>query len=158
MRRPPARPPIAVFVLVGSSRDGGRAVPYPLRQWKIVMIKYQAGSAFLSLFGSMATLMCCALPATFVFLGAGASFAALISAFPQLVVISQYKSPLFIGTALLLVCSFYLQFIRPAACPADPVKGRACVSAKKLSKYALYFASLAYLTGFSFAFILPAFI
>ena len=40
---------------------------------------------FLSLFASSSTLICCALPAMFVALGAGASFAALVTNFPFLI-------------------------------------------------------------------------
>ena len=46
---------------------------------------------FVSLFASSSTLICCALPAIFVALGAGASFASLVSTFPFLIVLSQYK-------------------------------------------------------------------
>ena len=37
---------------------------------------------FLSLFASSSTLICCALPSLFIAIGAGASFASLITVFP----------------------------------------------------------------------------
>ena len=40
---------------------------------------------FFALFASSSTLVCCALPAIFVALGAGASFASLVSSFPFLI-------------------------------------------------------------------------
>ena len=46
---------------------------------------------FFALFASSSTLVCCALPAIFVALGAGASFASLVSTFPFLITLSQYK-------------------------------------------------------------------
>ena len=46
---------------------------------------------FFALFASSSTLVCCALPAIFVGLGAGASFASLVSTFPFLITLSQYK-------------------------------------------------------------------
>ena len=46
---------------------------------------------FLSLFASSSTLICCALPSMFVLLGAGATFASIITVFPFLIVLSQYK-------------------------------------------------------------------
>ena len=45
----------------------------------------------LSLFASAGTLVCCALPALFVTLGAGAALAGLVGEFPQLVWLSTYK-------------------------------------------------------------------
>ena len=45
----------------------------------------------ITLFASSSTLICCALPALFVLLGAGATFASLVNFFPQLIIISQYK-------------------------------------------------------------------
>ena len=46
---------------------------------------------FFSLFASSSTLICCALPSLFVVLGAGASFASLLTIFPFLIVLSKYK-------------------------------------------------------------------
>ena len=45
----------------------------------------------ISLFASSSTLVCCALPALFVVMGAGASFASLVTALPFLITVSQYK-------------------------------------------------------------------
>ena len=45
---------------------------------------------FLSLFASSSTLICCALPSLFVVIGAGASFANLITVFPFLIVLSSF--------------------------------------------------------------------
>ena len=44
-----------------------------------------------SLFASSSTLICCALPALLVALGAGAALSSLVSAVPQLVVLSEHK-------------------------------------------------------------------
>jgi len=122
------------------------------------MKRFEAGSAYLSLFGSMSTLICCALPATLVFLGAGATFASLITAFPQLIWISEYKIWFFSGAGILLGLSGYLQFFKPQVCPADPIKGKACSNTKRLAQI-VYFCSLAlYVVGFFFAFILPSLI
>ena len=45
----------------------------------------------LTLFASSSTLICCALPALFVAIGAGAAFANLILIFPFLTILSKYK-------------------------------------------------------------------
>ena len=42
-------------------------------------------SSVLSLFASSGTLVCCALPALLVALGAGAALSSLVSVFPQVV-------------------------------------------------------------------------
>ena len=49
----------------------------------------------LSLFTSLGTLFCCALPALFVVLGAGAVLAGILSSAPFLIVLSKYKVLLF---------------------------------------------------------------
>jgi low affinity Fe/Cu permease len=48
-------------------------------------------ASLVSLFTSSSTLFCCALPAIFVMMGAGASFASFVSAFPFLITLSVYK-------------------------------------------------------------------
>ncbi|MCB1198296.1 MAG: hypothetical protein KDK51_07970, partial [Deltaproteobacteria bacterium] len=63
---------------------------------------------FFSLFGSLSTLLCCALPVTLVTFGMGASFASLTSAFPQITWLTLHKDALFIGTGLALMISFIL--------------------------------------------------
>ena len=75
----------------------------------------------LSLFTSISTLLCCALPALFVFFGAGAILTGIISYAPFLVVLSKYKVTLFIFSGLLLLVAGYLiWYSRNAPCPADP--------------------------------------
>lgn len=113
----------------------------------------------LSLFTSTGTLFCCALPALFVSLGAGATFAALLTRFPQLIWLSEYKKTLFIVAAVGLLMGGVAQWrARTLPCPIDPELAKACTSARKWSK-ALYFVSVAiFLIGFSFAYIVPLFI
>ena len=83
---------------------------------------------FLSLFASSSTLICCALPSLFVLLGAGAAFASLITVFPFLVVLSQYK--IYISLFALVIIAFagfvnYRTYHMP--CPADPELGQSCL-------------------------------
>ena len=74
-------------------------------------------SAWLSLFTSSSTLLCCALPATLVALGAGATLSSLVTAVPQLVWLSEHKIPLFIIATLMLTLASWLQWrARGAAC------------------------------------------
>ena len=116
--------------------------------------KSESGVAWLTLFTSSSTLVCCTLPALLIALGAGSTLAALISAVPQLVWISNHKILVFGGSAILLALGGYMQ-MQPAACPADKALALACARSKKFSRV-LYLASLAvYLTGVWFAFAWP---
>ena len=110
--------------------------------------------AFLSLFTSIGTLFCCALPALFVLLGFGAAFAGLIGNVPQLVWFSEYKIALFSAGAVFLTVGGGLQWesYRKAKCPTDPILAEHCTTTRDWSRI-LYFTSLGiYLVGFFFAF------
>ena len=109
----------------------------------------------LSLFTSLGTLFCCALPALFVVLGAGAALAGLLSNAPYLIVLSKYKVLLFLISGSLMIISGYLIWrSRNAPCPADPLKARAC-KRLRIASLAIYFFSVTiYVIGFFFAFII----
>ena len=112
----------------------------------------------LSLFTSMGTLLCCALPSLFIAIGAGAVLAGLISNMPFLIVLSKYKIILFIISGLLILISgFLIWYTRNAPCPADPLKAKACNRLRKLSILIYLFSLIVYLTGFFFAFIITKF-
>ena len=113
----------------------------------------------LSLFTSISTLLCCALPALFVFFGAGAILAGIISYAPFLVVLSKYKVTLFIFSGLLLLVAGYLiWYSRNAPCPADPEKARACKRLRTISLVIYFFSIFTYFLGFFFAFLINKFI
>ena len=61
----------------------------------------------LTLFTSVGTLLCCALPALLVTLGAGAALAGFISVAPWITVISKYKVVVFVIAGILLGLSSY---------------------------------------------------
>lgn len=110
-----------------------------------------------SLFASSSTLVCCALPALLVAVGAGATLSTLVSVVPQLVWLSENKVALFVVAGVLLVASGAWQWIgRNAPCPVDPALRGACLKTRRLSR-ALFAVSVAiYLVGGLFAFVLPA--
>ena len=56
----------------------------------------------LALFGSASTLLCCALPALLISLGAGAVMAGLTSAIPGIMWLSAHKDVLFVLSGLLM--------------------------------------------------------
>jgi len=112
---------------------------------------------YLSLFASSGTIICCALPALLVSIGAGATLSSLFSIFPQLVVISIYKTQIFFGAFTMLVVSGVLQYrARNFSCPIDEKKAAACSKAKRLSLF-IYFTSVGlFITGLAFAYLIPS--
>ena len=91
---------------------------------------------FLSLFASSSTLICCALPALFVALGAGAAFASLITVFPFLIVLSQYKLYITLFAFVMICIAGYANYkTYHMPCPADPELGRACLQTRRRSRY-----------------------
>ncbi len=116
-------------------------------------------TTFFSLFGSLSTLLCCALPVTLVSIGMGASFASLTSTFPQLIFLIERKNLLFAFTGLLLALSFYLmKRAEKLSCPIDSDQRELCQSSRPVSKYILIFSLLLYFLGLIFSFILPLFL
>lgn len=108
----------------------------------------------LTLFTSFSTLICCALPALFVALGAGAVLAGVVSAFPQLVWLSEHKVGLFILAGTLLFVSGISRYqARHAPCPIDPAEAKACLKLRRLSGGIFWVSVAIYATGFFFAFI-----
>lgn len=109
-----------------------------------------------SLFASTSTLICCALPALFVSLGAGAALAGLVSTVPQLIWVSEHK-PLVFGTAgaMLAIAGFMQWRARNMPCPADPALAVACAQARKNSLWIYYLSVLIFAIGAWFAFIAP---
>ena len=108
----------------------------------------------LSLFTSLGTLVCCALPALFVTLGAGAALAGLVSNVPWLVALSEHKAWVFCIAGMLLLGAGILRYInRNAPCPVDPVAAKACTRIRNISKYMYWFSVAIYAIGFFFAFI-----
>ena len=114
---------------------------------------------YLSLFTSSGTVLCCAIPALLVSIGAGAALSSLITVFPQLVILSVYKIPIFIGAFMMLIISGILQYrSRNLPCPADKNLANACTRTRKISLI-IYFTSVGiFIIGLLFAFIIPLFI
>ena len=108
----------------------------------------------LTLFTSMGTLVCCALPALMVTLGAGAALAGLVTAVPELVWLSQYKELVFaVAGAMILVSGLLRWKMRDMSCPIDPAQAAACRKLRKLSGIIYTISVLVYAVGFFFAFV-----
>ena len=115
-------------------------------------------ASVVSLLTSFSTLVCCAIPALLVALGAGAALSTVVSVFPQIVWLSEHK-PLVFGMAMLaMVVAGAMQWrVRFLPCPPDPDLRDACLSSRRIA-LRIYWVSLAILAvGAWFAFIAPVF-
>ncbi|HYD17810.1 MAG TPA: hypothetical protein VEF76_04965 [Patescibacteria group bacterium] len=112
--------------------------------------------AAMSLMTSASTLVCCALPALFVTLGAGAALAGLVSAAPGLVWFTEQKIWVFVAAAVFLAAGGWMQWqARHAPCPVDPAAARSCMRLRRAGRMIYAASLLLYLTGALFAFVLP---
>ncbi len=114
---------------------------------------------YLALFGSFGTLVCCALPAAFVALGAGATLASLLGHFPQLIWLSQNKEITFAISGLFIALGYFnLWRTRNDPCPLDPRLAKACRTGKRVSWIVLSVSALLFVVGGVFAFVVPRFL
>jgi len=108
----------------------------------------------LSLFTSASTLICCAVPALLVTIGAGASLAGFMGAFPELAILSKNKEILFAAAGIMLIAAGIMRYrARNAPCPIDAAQAKACIRLRKISAWIYYISVSLYLIGFFFAFI-----
>ena len=113
--------------------------------------------SYFSLFTSVGTLLCCALPSLLVLAGLGASVASTLSALPWLVALSRHKQWTFTVSGILIALSFLnMYYIAPqlsanACAPGNP---SACETASKFSKVLLWASAAIYVVGFFSAYLL----
>src|SRR4029077_15496617 len=86
--------------------------------------KRSALLSYFSLFTSLGTLLCCALPSLLVLFGLGASVASILSSVPWLVRLSQHKQWTFSVSGILIALSFVNMYyisprFRAEECKAD---------------------------------------
>lgn len=121
-------------------------------------MKFEKLTTFLSLFTSLSTLLCCALPALFVSLGMGFVVAGMTSQFPFLITLSEHKNFLFLGGAfLLLISGVLIKHSLKQPCPIDPQKAKACQAGRRFSKITFWVSVVIFSIGTLFAYILPYF-
>jgi hypothetical protein len=117
---------------------------------------WSSWSSWVALFASSGTLICCALPALLVALGAGAVLSSLVATVPGLVWISEYKELVFGFAGVMLAVSGLLQWQnRSAPCPLDPALRNACLRTRKTSARIYLISVAVYFLGGWFAFIQP---
>ena len=108
---------------------------------------------------STSTLICCALPAIFVLLGAGATLASLVNTFPELIIISQYKIQISLFTLVILVIAgVIIKKSEALPCPIDPDLRFICLKTRRKNKF-IYFISVGiFLFASIFTYILPIYL
>ena len=112
--------------------------------------------SLLSLFSSGGTLICCALPALLVSLGAGAVMASLVSSVPQIVWFSEHKLVVFTFAGMMLSISGFLQWkARSLPCPSDKELAELCNKTRVNSLRVYFFSVSVFLIGGFMAFVAP---
>ena len=111
---------------------------------------------FFSLIASSSTLICCALPSLLVVLGAGASFASLLTIFPFLIMLSQHKVTIsLIALATIALAGFTHYKTARMPCPADPELGRACLQSRKRARVLYYVSVSIFVFATIFTYLVP---
>ena len=110
--------------------------------------------SYLSLFSSLGTLMCCAIPSTLVLLGLGAGLAGFLAKFPEFIWLSDNKGLVF-GTSFLMLGFSYLgqRYSENKACPIEKTKD--CEATKSWSRPIFVITLVINMIGSFYAFILP---
>jgi mercuric ion transport protein len=112
---------------------------------------------YFSLFTSVGTLLCCALPSLLVLFGLGASVASILSFLPWLVALSRHKQWTFAVSGLLIAFGFVnMYFLAPRLKVSEVCKpgDTACNEASRLSKLVLWVSLGIYAVGFFVAYVL----
>jgi mercuric ion transport protein len=115
--------------------------------------------SLLSLFTSLGTLLCCALPSLLVLFGLGATVATVLSEVPWLVTLSHHKHWVFIVAGLLIAGNFIYIYVlaaklqlRNGACDQNDLA--ACQTASRFSRIVLWCSAGLYLGGCFTAYVL----
>ena len=112
--------------------------------------------SLLTLFSSGGTLICCALPALLVSLGAGAVMASVVSSVPQIVWFSEHKLGVFIFAGVMLSISGLLQWqAKSLPCPSDKALAELCNKTRVNSLRIYTFSVCVFLIGGFMAFVAP---
>lgn len=113
---------------------------------------------YFSLFSSLSTLLCCALPSVLVLLGMGTAVASLLSAAPWLVSVSRHKIWTFSIAGTLIALSLLMTYVvaprlqAGATCSADDPA--TCLEVSRVSRYLLWGSVLIWSAGFFVAYLL----
>jgi len=108
--------------------------------------------SFLSLFGSSATLFCCALPATLSIIAGGAAVGSLISIFPWLIPISKHHNWIFLIAGILLCVNGIFVFSPKGKVACSITGGKGCEVAGSFSNWTFWISIVFYGIGVFFAY------
>jgi len=119
--------------------------------------KRSALLSYFSLFTSLSTLLCCALPSLLVLFGLGTSVASALSFMPWLVTLSRHKQWTFSVSGVLIALSFVNMYyvaprLRPAEC--NPDHPSTCEDTSRVSKVLLWVSAVVYVVGVFVAYVL----
>ena len=109
--------------------------------------------AWLVLFTSSTTLVCCALPILLVSLGLGAVSASLFANLPILVTLAEYKAWMFAGSGTMLMLTAWLLFRPGRACPTDPELAELCERAYRWNSLFYWASVVIWVLGFAAAYL-----
>jgi hypothetical protein len=110
--------------------------------------------SYLSLFTSLGTLFCCALPSTLVLLGLGASLAGFLSKYPQFIWLSENKGIVF-GLSFFMLLTSYQGQKKSSLQECAVEKKDDCAKTKKWSSLIFKISIFINLVGAFYAFALP---
>jgi mercuric ion transport protein len=115
---------------------------------------------YLSLFTSLGTLLCCALPSLLVLFGLGATVASVLSVAPWLVTLSRHKNWTFAIVGTLIAANFvYVRAIAPRLQAGCELGDDSCVRAARLNRMLLWVSAGIFTIGFLVAYLLgPLFV
>lgn len=112
--------------------------------------------SYFSLFTSLGTLLCCALPSLLVLFGLGAAVASMLSFLPWLVTLSRHKQWTFAVSGLLIALGFAnMYFIAPhLKAKTCGLGDAACDDASRGARIVLWVSGAIYGVGFFVAYVL----
>ena len=112
--------------------------------------------SYFSLFTSLGTLLCCALPSLLVLFGLGASVVSMLSFLPWLVTLSRHKQWTFAVAGLLIALGFVNLYISGPRLKAKTCDSgdSACDDASRASEIVLWVSAAIYAVGFFVAYVL----
>ena len=125
----------------------------------MIQSKESTKLSIITLIASFSTLICCALPAVLVGLGAGATLASMVNVFPELIIISEYKVQISIITLIiLLVAGVFIKKSDSLPCPTDPRLRDVRLKTRKRSKLIYLISVLIFISASVFTYIVPIYI
>lgn len=113
---------------------------------------------FLSLFTSVGTLLCCALPAAVSVLAGGAAIVALTSSFPWLIPLSRHKDWIFLAACIMIVLNGLLLFRKKQKTSCDTKGDNICAVSNRFTMVTFWISVVIVVIGAFFAYaIVPVF-